>query len=280
MIVLRRGSYLPIGNRLVEADYATAVSDIVGGAMRWRMWGRLGWQEVKRRYRRTVIGPFWTTLSLAIFILSLGVVYSQLWHQPLETYLPFVSVGMICWTLVSALITDGCTVLPANEGLIKQLQVSFTLLTISIVWRNLIVFLHNLAIYLAVIVFFPVDFGLATLLVIPGILLVCLNGTWIGLILGMVCARFRDLQPLIGSVLSVALFVTPIFYSPDQLGSHTAVFVTFNPLFHLTDIVRSPLLGKYPAAKSWIFAVGLLIGGWWLALYLFARFRRRLAFWL
>ncbi len=220
-------------------------------------------------------------MSLAIFILSLGIVYSQLWNQPLETYLPFVSVGMICWTLVSALVTDGCTVLPANEGLIKQLQVSFTLLTISIVWRNLIVFFHNLVIYLAVIVFFPVEFGPATLLAIPGLLLVCLNGTWVGLILGsMVCARFRDLQPLIGSILSVSVFVTPIFYSPDQLGSHRAVFVTFNPLFHMTDIVRSPLLGKYPAGESWVFAIGLLVCGWGAALYLFARFRRRLAFWL
>src|SRR5260221_75855 len=218
MIVLRRRSSPLTGNRFVEADYATAISDIVGGAILWRMWGRLGWQEVKRRYRRTIIGPFWTTLSLAIFILSLGIVYSQLWNQPLETYLPFVSVGMICWTLVSALVTDGCTVLPANEGLIKQLQVSFTLLTISIVWRNLIVFFHNLVIYLAVIMFFPVEFGPATLLAIPGLLLVCLNGTWVGLILGMVCARFRDLQPLIGSILSVSVFVTPIFYSPDQLG--------------------------------------------------------------
>src|SRR5258708_19683242 len=112
MIVLRRRSSPLTGNRFVEADYATAISDIVGGAIHWRMWGRLGWQEVKRRYRRTVIGPFWTTLSLAIFILSLGVVYSQLWHQPLETYLPFVSLGMISLTLFPPPIPSAFPALP------------------------------------------------------------------------------------------------------------------------------------------------------------------------
>jgi ABC-type polysaccharide/polyol phosphate export permease len=96
----------------------------------------------------------------------------------------------------------------------------------------------------------------------------------------MACARFRDLQPLIGSVLQVSIFVTPIFFSPDQLGKNRAIFVTLNPLFHLTDIVRAPLLGLYPAGESWAFAIGLLVCGWSLALYLFARFRRRLAFWL
>jgi ABC-type polysaccharide/polyol phosphate export permease len=265
---------------LVQADYAKAISDIIEGASRWEMWGRLGWQEVKRRYRRTIIGPFWTTLSLAIFIFSLGLVWARLWHQPIETYLPFVSAGVITWSLVSALITDGCSTFQAHEGLIKQLQISMTLLVISVVWRNVIIFVHNLAIFVVLAVVFPVPVGLSTLLAFPGVLLVCLNGAWIGMLLGMVCARFRDLQPLIGSILQVALFVTPIFFSPDQLGSSRSLAVMLNPLFHMTDIVRAPLLGKYAMLESWGFCIGMLIVGWLLTIYLFARFRRRVAFWL
>jgi ABC-type polysaccharide/polyol phosphate export permease len=98
------------------------------------------------------------------------------------------------------------------------------------------------------------------------------------MLLGMVCARFRDLQPLIGSILQVALFVTPIFFSPDQLGSSLAVML--NPLFHMTDIVRASLLGKYAMLESWGFCIGMLIAGWLITIYLFARFRRRVAFWL
>jgi ABC-type polysaccharide/polyol phosphate export permease len=244
------------------------------------MWTRLGWQEVRRRYRRTVIGPFWTTLSLGIFVLSMSIVWAKLWNQPVATYLPFVSSGIITWTLVSAMITDGCLNFVANDGLIKQLQISFTLLVISTVWRNLIVFFHNLAILASVFLVLRQPPGPALLLVLPGLFLVCINGAWIGLILGMACARYRDLQQLVGSVLQVTIFVTPVFFMPEQLGDSRFYFVDLNPLFHLIDIVRSPLLSKAPGATTWWFAIVLAVIGWSLALALFARFRRRVAFWL
>jgi lipopolysaccharide transport system permease protein len=264
----------------VYAEYPRAIEDIYGGACQWRMWTRIGWQEVRRRYRRTVIGPFWTTLSLGIFVLSLGVVWARLWHTPLETYLPFVSAGIITWTLVSSLITDGCPIFVSNEGLIKQLQISFTLLVISAIWRNIVVFAHNLVILVIVFLWFWQPPGLDLLLIVPGLILLCINGAWMGLLCGMICARYRDLQQLIGSVLQVIIFVTPVFFMPDQLGRSRVYFVGLNPLFHLIDIVREPLLSKAPDAASWWFAVAFAVAGWWLTLVLFARFRRRVAFWL
>lgn len=264
----------------MRPEYDTALEDIVSGARHWQMWGRLGWQEVRRRYRRTVIGPFWTTLSLSIFIISMGVVWSQLWDQTISEYLPFVTVGVITWNLVSVQITDGCIVLQANEGLIKQLQISFTLLSISVVWRNLIVFFHNLTIYFGIVLFFSMPLSPVALLAVPGVALVCLNGIWMGLLLGMACARYRDLQQLIGTVLQVSIFVTPVFYRPEQLGQHRFAFATMNPLFHMIDIVRAPLLGTAPSAVSWLVCIGMLLVGGSVTLFLFARFRRRVAYWL
>ncbi len=264
----------------MHAEYARAINDIFDGAWQWRMWTRLGWQEVRRRYRRTVIGPFWTTLSLGIFVLSLSVVWAKLWNQPVATYLPFVSAGIITWTLVSALITDGCLTFVANEGLIKQLQISFTLLVIAAVWRNVIVFFHNIAILAFVFMALRQPPGPALLLVLPGLFLLCINGAWMGLIFGMACSRYRDLQQLVGSVLQVAIFVTPVFFLPEQLGDSRLYFVELNPLFHLIDIVRGPLLSKAPSATTWASVVVLAVVGWSVTLVLFARFRRRVAFWL
>lgn len=264
----------------MHAEYAKAIDDIFEGACHWRMWARLGWQEVRRRYRRTVIGPFWTTLSLGIFVLSLSIVWAQLWNQPLAIYIPYVSAGIITWTLISALITDGCVNFVSNEGLIKQLQVSFTLLVIAAVWRNVIVFFHNLAILALVFVWLRQPPGPALLLVLPGLLLLCINGAWMGLVFGMACARYRDLQQLVTSVLQVAVFVTPVFFLPDQLGDGRMYFVELNPLYHLIDIVRAPLLSTVPSATTWLCTVGLAVIGWTVTLVLFARFRRRVAFWL
>src|SRR5882757_5694563 len=110
------------------AHYAEALRDIVDGAAAVPIWGRLGWQEVKRRYRRTVFGPFWSTLSLAIFICSLGFVWADLWGQDPSSYLPFLSGGLLAWTLVATIVNEGCLVFTANEGLLKQLKISLTAL--------------------------------------------------------------------------------------------------------------------------------------------------------
>lgn len=261
-------------------QYDIALADIVHGVQDWRMWGRLGWQETKRRYRRTVIGPFWTTLSLGIFTFTLGILWAQLWKQNPKTYLPFLTAGMLAWVMVSTIITEGCGGFTAGEGLIKSLRISYTVLSCSIVWRNLIVFLHNFVIFAVVVFYANVPVTWNTLLVFPGLLLVSVNGVWVTTLLGMLCSRYRDTQQVIGSILQVAMFITPIFWTPEQLGPHFSTFVDFNFLYHYVDIVRSPLLGRAPAALSWWVAVAGTVVGWGGTLFLFSRFRRRIPYWL
>jgi lipopolysaccharide transport system permease protein len=154
------------------------------------------------------------------------------------------------------------------------------LLVCSVVWRNVIVFFHNLGILVIVLMLFQQAPGAEVLLLVPALALVCINGAWIGLICGMACTRYRDLQPLVGSVLQVAIFVTPIFFMPDQLGSSRAYFAGLNPLFHLVDVIRAPLIGRVPSLETWVWTITLAVVGWAATLTLFARFRRRLAFWL
>src|SRR5437667_9667403 len=178
----------------MNPQYDVAVADFTQGLAAWRMWGRLGWQEIRRRYRRTVIGPFWTTLSLGIFIFVLGLVWARLWNQEPKKYLPFLSAGMLTWTMVAAIITEGCTVFVAGEPLIKSFRFPYSILSCSVAWRNVIVFLHNLIIFGAVALYAGLAPTAATLLIIPGLVLVWLNGVWVATLLGMVCSRFRDVQ--------------------------------------------------------------------------------------
>ncbi|MGE0474491.1 MAG: ABC transporter permease, partial [Nitrospirales bacterium] len=70
----------------MQPQYGPALVDMIEGTLSWRMWGRLGWLDIKRRYRRTMIGPFWTTLSLGIFILTLGIMWAHLWKQDPKMY--------------------------------------------------------------------------------------------------------------------------------------------------------------------------------------------------
>jgi ABC-type polysaccharide/polyol phosphate export permease len=261
-------------------QYTEALADITHGVSLVEMWGRMGWADVKRRYRRTVIGPFWQSLSLLIFVLAMSVVWGSLFNMSVKDYLPFLNSGMMVWLLLSAFITEGSTIFVSAEGLIKQLRVSYAMLICAMIWRSLITFGHNLLVYIPIYLFAGLPINGYLLLAIPGVAVLCLNGAWIALVLGMLVARYRDVQQIIASFLQIALFITPIFWSPAQLTWPKTLLVQFNMLYHYVAIVRDPLLGRPPSVESWL-VVGLAtIVGWGIALFLFARFRRRIAYWV
>lgn len=259
----------------------TAGEDLWQGLWRPDLWGRLGWLEVKRRYRRTTIGPFWSTLSLAISVGAIGAVGSGLWGQSVGNYLPFLSAGMVIWVMVSAILTEAGTLLISSVSIFRQLQFDYSLLVYAAVWRNFVVFLHNLLVYFIImLVLAPQFIQPVILLVVPGLALVLINGAWITLLLGLFCLRFRDMQQFITSIVSISLFVTPIFWPPENLhGVLRLVFVHLNPLFHLIDVARGPLIGQVPRLESYVAVVLMAVFGWGVTYLAFRRFRRRIAYW-
>lgn len=267
---------------MIQPDYTRTEIDLRTAVTGWRLWVRLGWQDVKRRYRRTAIGPFWSTLSLGIFMLTLGILWSRLWKQDIRGYLPFLCAGMLPWVLMSSIVTEACSVFTGNESIIKSMWFSFTVLSCVVVWRNLIVLGHNAVIFLVIAVICLVPVTANTFLVIPGLLLFCLNALWITILLGMVCSRYRDVAPLVTSILQIAMFVTPIFWAPAQLGAGrvNAVLVDFNPIYHFIDMIRSPLLGNAPTLWTYEAVMMFTVFGWLGTLALFSRFARRIAFWI
>lgn len=239
----------------------------------------MGWQEVKRRYRRTVLGPFWLTLSLGMFIGGMGLIWAPLFNTDVADYLPFITTGMICWTLVATIINEGCSTYTGNESLIKQLNFTLSTLNWIVVWRNIIVMFHNLLIAVVVFLILPTSINWNVLLFLPGLLLVAINGMWISILLGMVSARFRDVPQLVANVVQVMMFVTPIFWYSRQIGAR-AKLIDFNPLFHIIDVIRAPLLGQMPSRLTYAVNLGLIVVGWTVTFFIYARFRKRIAYWV
>jgi ABC-type polysaccharide/polyol phosphate export permease len=260
-----------------------AWDDLVGGLRKYHLWGRLGWLEIKRRYRRTMIGPFWTCISLLLFVIVIGSVGSGLLSKQTAEYLPFLVAGMIVWVTLQSMLLESVNVFIAGGGLIRQMNFEYSILVYALVWRNFIVFAHNLLVYLLILLIFAPDkLGFANLLAIPGLIVLAVNCTWLSLLLGMVSLRFRDLQQLVMSVVQVSMFVTPLFWPPEGLeGLRRVFFVTLNPLYHLLTIVRDPLLGgKLPPVNSYIAAALITIAGGALTYAMFAKYRKRIPYWL
>lgn len=256
-----------------------AIKDLREALANWPLWGMLGWQDIRQRYRRSTIGPFWLTLSMGIMVASIGVVYAVLFNQEIDDYLPFVALGFILWGFISGVMVDGCQAFVNAEAIVKQSRLPLSLHIFRVVWRHIIIFAHNFVIYGIVLVVFRIWPGWHALWAIPGLALWALNAFWVVLVLGIVCARFRDIPQIVNSVIQLGFLVTPIIWKPSLMGRR-AVLVNVNPVHHFIEILRMPLLGETPDTLSWSVALGVTAAGWLFTFELFRRYRWRIAYWL
>jgi len=239
----------------------------------------LGWQEIKQRYRRSKLGPFWLTISTGVMIGAMGPLYGRLFGQDVGSYVAYLAVSLVSWNFISNLINEACSTFIAAESYIKQIKLPLTLHVLRAVWRNVIVFLHNLPILLVALVLYPPS-SYAYLALAPiGVLLIAINGIWVGLFLGAVCARFRDIPPIIGSIVLVLFFLTPVLWNVGMLGNNRWA-AEINPLFHFLEVMREPLLGRPPTLLNWVGVIVVTALGWIITLALFSRFRSRIAYWV
>lgn len=266
-------------SRAEASPGALARADLLDGLAQWRLTGLMGWQDIRQRYRRSILGPLWLTLSMAVMVGSLGILYGALFRLPFEDYLPFLALGFLTWGLISGAVTDGCAVFTTSDVFIKQIKLPLSLFVYRMVWRNLIIFAHNLVVYLGVALLFRIWPGAVGLLVLPGLILIILNAVWVGIFFGMICARFRDVPQIVASLLQVAFFLTPIIWKPELLGERVSLAQT-NPFYHFVELVRAPLLGDAPTALSWGVVIATTVLGWIVTILFFRRFRARVAYWV
>jgi ABC-2 type transport system permease protein len=135
--------------------FGAAIADLRRGWAQRPLWGHLGWQDIRQRYRRSVLGPVWITISMAVTAVALGILYSGLFDIDLATFLPHVLVGFIVWNFISGVIAEGSEVFIANEGLIKHLPSPLSVHVYRLVWRQALFFGHNLIVYLVMLFVYP-----------------------------------------------------------------------------------------------------------------------------
>ncbi|MEA2879149.1 MAG: lipopolysaccharide transport system permease protein [Hyphomicrobiales bacterium] len=261
------------------ASVPNAIEDFIDGLRRWELWGALGWHDIRQRYRRSVIGPFWLTISMGVMVFGLAYVYGAIFSQPLDKYLPYVAVGMIVFGLITSIANDASQVFILASRTILQTRAPLSLYVYQMLWRNLLIFAHNALIYLLIIPFFPVGLGLVSLLALLGLLLVIVMGAFVGVILATLSARFRDVPPIVNSVTQIAFFLTPIFWTPSALKGREE-FIYFNPFYYVLEVIRMPLLGEVPPPTVWLVVIGMTILAGVVAVLFFARFRARIAYWV
>ncbi|MEW2500184.1 galactan export ABC transporter permease subunit Wzm/RfbD [Amycolatopsis sp. CA-161197] len=295
--------------------FSRAITDIKEGLAARELWTHLGWQDIKQRYRRSVIGPFWITISQGVIALGLGLLYSQLFNTPIQVFLPYLSTGFIIWGFIQGCLSEGMETFIANEGMIKQLPAPLSVYVLRTVWRQTLMLAHNMVVYVVLLIIFfgalnqPYSLGTEPgypegacapdlychpglswniFLAIPGFVLLGLTACWAALLLGIISTRFRDIPQVINSLIQLLFYGTPIVWPVDQLlagGSRDSVswalpFIKANPLYHYMQVVRAPLIGQTVGWTSWVVVGAITIVGWGLALVVMRNYRSRVSYWV
>lgn len=263
------------------SEVCVAIADLKRSRQKLYLALMLGWQDIRQRYRRSKLGPFWLTISMGVMIGMIGVVFGQVLSTPMQEYLPFLATGIILWTCFSTGVMEGSTSFIDAQGMIRQLDLPLSLYPIRVLWRNVVICAHNVIIL--PLVFTVVGRGITwdILWLIPGFILFLWNMFWISLLLGTFCTRFRDMPPIVNSLMQVFFYITPIIWMPNVLNPRSAgLLVEPNPIYHLLQVVRSPILGQAPTFMNWLVSIVMAVIGSIIALWFFGKYKKRIAYWL
>ena len=256
-----------------------AVKDCLVGLCKYELWIYLSWQEVRQRYRRSMLGPLWITLSMAVFVSIIGPLYSRLFNQNLNDYLLGLSLGFVAWNYISLTINDFSQALINSEKFILQIKLPYSIYIYKTILRNLIIFFHNLIVVIAVYFLFPAKDPGNWLFFVSGLIILSLNLVWIGIFISLICTRFRDLNQLLANVIQISFFLTPIIWYPKALGTKSWI-LEYNIFYHFVELVRSPLV--YPSAYLHHLQISfsILVAGTFFSLFFYNKYINRISYWI
>ena len=264
-------------------SYSVAFRDMWSGLYFFKVWIHLSVNDIKQRYRRSVIGPLWITISNAIIISMLSLLYGALFGLPLEVYAPYLASGMLIWAFISITIIESTAVFFEYKNVIQQVNYPLSIYLYRLIARNILVLFHNFLILPIIYYIFNISLGLTDVIFIfMGFIILSVILFLVSLCSAILCTRYRDVQPLIINGLQAVFFISPIMWLPAALeGRGIASWVlTLNPIYHILDIIRSPMLGGRPANASVIISCFLIIILLLITSTLLAKTKSKIVYWL
>ncbi|OQP32745.1 ABC transporter permease [Pantoea latae] len=257
------------------------MEDLLSALKNYHIIQVMGGQDIRMRYKRSKMGPFWITISMAVMITTMGLVFGNLFKTNVKEFLPFLTLGLIIWTFMLSSISEGCDALISSEGIIKQLPVPLHIHILRVVWKNFIIFMHNIVIFPLVMLAVGKGLNWYALLAIPGFILLAINLSWLLVVLSLICARFRDMTQIVLSIMQVIFYLTPVIWLPKLLTHRTGeLLLNLNPFYHLIDLVRTPLLGEVPMVSSYYTAMVMGILGVMFSTFMLSKYKYRVPYWV
>ncbi len=270
-------------NMYALADFKSAL----GGLDRWAY---LGVKRLQIEYRRPVIGSLWIVLGFAASAIGIGVLLSSLLGVPASQHVPYVAFGFAVWNFISTSVVAGCGVFVANRSMLLQMRAPRTAFVLVSVVRNGVLLLLSLATASCISLAFGWRPTLEVFAALPGLALLVITAISTTTLFGLVSARLPDISEIVGSIMRLAFFFTPIIWvgnrridrmDGDGFGDSFLYYVyTYNPFTYFLNTVRQPILGEPMATIDWAVASSICCVMTIASIWALQAFGRRLTYWL
>jgi ABC-type polysaccharide/polyol phosphate export permease len=257
----------------------SGLQELKVGLTSHEQWLYMAVQDIRLRYRRSMIGPWWVTISTGVMVMMLGFLWSHIFGTDLENYLPFFAVGFVLWGWMSGHVSDAAGGFFQFQGMIRQVKLPLPIFVLRLNIRQCIVLLHNSIIIALVLLFIGKGFTLLSLVAIPNLILIQLNLTLLSIVITIFCTRYQDMTQVVNVGTQIVFFFTPILWQVETLKNRTYL-AEMNPVYHWIEMVRAPLLGHMPTIGDYLWTGASLVVLSILAAYYLGRYRSRIAFWL
>ena len=263
-----------------QTSWRDGVDDLAAGLARSWLWLALARNDLRQRYFGSVLGAFWITANIAAMTTALVLVFSGRQGGSAGNYAAYVALGLILWQFIQTGLNEACVLFSVAADTLRQVPLPVSVQPFRLVTRQLLILLHNLAVVPVLLLVFRIAPSPLIWTLAPALLLMIVTLFSTGLLLGLAGERFRDTPQIVGNVLQLLFFLTPIFWMPGMLGHERTWFVGANPVFAFIDIVRAPLLGGSPMPHSWPVAATVALASALGAVAALGRTRSSLAYWL
>jgi ABC-type polysaccharide/polyol phosphate export permease len=206
-----------------------------------KIWVHLGWRDLRSRYSRTLIGPWWSVANLLTIVFGSSLAVGLISGNSALSQAPRMVLGFCLWLLINAILNEAVELFEAEKSLLLNTQISEATLVMRLLWRNYLVFLHSFVVVVLTFLIAQEPLSLRLLALIPIALVVCLGALFPVYVFARSIFVLRDLKVLLPSAIQLVFFLTPILWTPPESGPMHTISI-FNPAGWIIEFTRQLIL--------------------------------------
>jgi len=238
--------------------------------------------EIKIRYARTSLGPWWQTINMLVLSLVLSFVFTKVFNAPSEEYVPFLIIGLIFWNFLQGILVESSVCLVHSRNLILNSTNPIWIYPFKLVFRVLIQFLHHALLIPIVVYYFKIDFNLISIVsFLTGMFVSIFIMLQMASILSILGSRFHDLEQVVTNIVQVLFYATPIIWMPSLVLGRE-FYMEYNPFYHVINIIRIPVIDGDMQIWQSSLVVSIALLGCLILLnyYIYRRFSKMVSYWV